>query len=104
MTKTNPPPQKLPRKFLEDPEVKAFMDALVKSVFLLWKHSRTLDSTAAETTITHTAPGTADYAIQDLTNSSAYGFVSKDEGNTVLQVVKNLQTRMTEIENHLSGQ
>ncbi len=53
---------------------------------------------AALTSITHTAPGTPDYAIQDLTNSSAYGFVTKDEGNSVLAVVKNLQIRVLDLE------
>lgn len=53
---------------------------------------------AALTTITHTAPGTPDYAVQDLINSSAYGFVTKDEGNTVLSVIKNLQQRVTDLE------
>ncbi len=54
--------------------------------------------TAALTTITHTAPGTPDYAVQDLINSSAYGFVTKDEGNSVLKVVANLQVKVNEIE------
>lgn len=53
---------------------------------------------AALTAITHTAPGTPDYAVQDLINSSAYGFVTKDEGNTVLSVIKNLQTRVADLE------
>lgn len=50
------------------------------------------------TTITHTAPGTPDYAIQDLINSNAYGFVTKDEGNSVLKVIANLQARVAELE------
>jgi len=54
--------------------------------------------TATLTALTHTAPGTPDYAIQDLTNSGGFGFVTKDEGNTVLSVVLNLQTRVTELE------
>jgi len=54
--------------------------------------------TAQLTSITHTAPGTPDYAIQDLINSNAYGFVTKDEGNTVLSVVLNLQARMAQVE------
>lgn len=58
-------------------------------------------NTAALTTITSTAPGTADYAIQDLVNSSAFGFVTKDEGNTVLAVIANLQTRVAELESKL---
>lgn len=53
------------------------------------------------TTITHTAPSSADYAIQDLINSSAYGFASKNEGNTVLSVIANLQTRVNELETKL---
>ncbi len=54
--------------------------------------------TAQFTTITHSAPGTPDYAIQYLINSSAYGFVTKDEGNSVLKVIANLQARMAEVE------
>ena len=57
--------------------------------------------TAQLTTITHTAPGTPDYAIQDLTNSSAYGFVTKDEGNSVLSVIANLQARLAQVEARL---
>jgi hypothetical protein len=53
------------------------------------------------TSITHTPPGTPDYAIQDLINSSAYGFATKDEGNTVLKVILNLQTRMVALETEL---
>jgi len=53
------------------------------------------------TSITHTAPGTPDYAIQDLTNSSGYGFVTKDEGNTVLSVILNLQARLAQVEARL---
>jgi len=54
--------------------------------------------TAALTTLTYTAPGTPDYAVQDLTNSGGYGFVTKDEGNTVLSVIANLQARVNELE------
>lgn len=53
------------------------------------------------TTITHTAPGTADYAIQSLTDSNGFGFVTADEGNTVLSVIANLQTRVNELESRL---
>lgn len=59
-------------------------------------------NTAALTDITFTAPGTADYAIQDLTDSGGFGFATKDEGNTVLSVVKNLQTRVAELESKLA--
>jgi len=55
-------------------------------------------ATAALTTLTHTAPSTPDYAIQDLVNAGPFGFVTKDEGNSVLKVVANLQARVTELE------
>lgn len=50
------------------------------------------------TDITHTAPGTPDYAIQDLTTTTPYGFVSQDEGNTLLKVVQANKVRIAEIE------
>lgn len=50
------------------------------------------------TTITHSGPASADYAIQDLTSSSPFGFVTKDEGNSVLSVIRNLQIRVAELE------
>lgn len=55
------------------------------------------------TSITSTAPGTPDYAIQDLINTSAYGFVTKDEGNTVLSVIANLQVRVAQLESRLQA-
>jgi hypothetical protein len=57
--------------------------------------------TAQLTTLTHTAPGTPDYAIQNLTTSTPYGFVTADEGNSVLKVVANLQARLAEVEARL---
>ena len=57
--------------------------------------------TAQNTSITHTAPGTPDFAIQDLTQTTPFGFVTKDEGNTVLQVILNIQTRLAEVEARL---
>lgn len=59
--------------------------------------------TAQLTTITHTAPSTPDYAVQNLTNSSPYGFATADEGNTVLSVVANLQARLAEVEARLEA-
>ncbi|MDP2218532.1 MAG: hypothetical protein Q8J68_14740 [Methanolobus sp.] len=56
--------------------------------------------TAALTTLTFTAPGTPDYAIADLV-AGGYGFVAKDEGNTVLSVIANLQTRILALERRL---
>lgn len=53
---------------------------------------------AALTTITHTAPGTPDYALQNMTNSSPFGFATQDEANTLLSVVKNLQQRVLDLE------
>ena len=49
------------------------------------------------TTITHTSP-TADYAIQDLTQTTPWGFADHHEGNTELKVVANLQIRLAELE------
>lgn len=54
------------------------------------------------TTLTHTAPGTPDYAVQALT-AGGYGFVSADEGHSVLAVIANLQARCAELENRLSA-
>ena len=53
------------------------------------------------TDITHTAPGSDDFTIQDLTDSGGFGFVTKDEGNTVLKVIANLQARVAELEDRL---
>ena len=62
-----------------------------------------LSMTTQLTTITHTAPGTPDYALQDMTNSSPYGFVTQDEANTLLSVVENLQVRVQELEDMLDA-
>lgn len=59
--------------------------------------------TAQLTTITSTAPGTPDYAVQDLTTTTPYGFVTKDEGNTVLSVIANLQARVAQLESRLQA-
>lgn len=59
--------------------------------------------TAQDTTITHTAPGTADYAIQGITSTTPFGFVSADEGNTVLKVIANLQVRLAQVEARLEA-
>jgi len=57
--------------------------------------------TTALTTVTFSAPGTPDYAVQDLTTSTPYGFVTADEGQTVLSVIANLQARVNEMETAL---
>jgi len=59
--------------------------------------------TTALTTVTCSAPSTPDYAIADLTATSPYGFVAKDEGQTVLKVVANLQTRLGDLETKLQA-
>lgn len=59
--------------------------------------------TSQLTTITFTDPSTPDYAIQDLTQSSPYGFVTADEAQTVLSVIANLQTRVSELESRLQA-
>lgn len=59
--------------------------------------------TAQDTTITHTAPGTPDYAIAALTQTSPFGFASGDEGHTVLKVIANLQVRLAEVEARLEA-
>jgi len=59
--------------------------------------------TAQLTTITHTAPGTPDYVVQDLVQNTGFGFVTKDEGNTVLSVIANLQARVAQLEARLGS-
>ena len=59
--------------------------------------------TAALTGITSTAPGTPDYALQDLVQNTGFGFATKDEGNSLLAVVANLQTRVGEIATRLAN-
>ena len=59
--------------------------------------------TTALTSITATAPGTPDYAIANLTATSPYGFVSADEGQTVLTVIANLQARVNQLESRLQA-
>lgn len=53
--------------------------------------------TTALTDLTHTAPGTPDYALQDLVQNTGFGFVSKDEGNTTLKVIQANKVRIAEI-------
>lgn len=57
--------------------------------------------TAQDTTLTSAAPGSPDFAIQTLTQTSPFGFVTSDEAQTVLQVIANLQTRVQELEDRL---
>ena len=52
------------------------------------------------TALTYTAPGADDFAIQDFGDAvtGKFAFISKDEANTVLKVIANLQTRVAELE------
>lgn len=60
--------------------------------------------TAQLTTITPASgEGTPDYAIQALTNSSGFGFVTQQEGTTTLYVIKNLQERVAQLEARLEA-
>jgi hypothetical protein len=59
--------------------------------------------TAQLTAITSTAPSPADFAIQDLTQTTPFGFVTKNEGNTVLSVIANLQTRVAQLESRFQA-
>lgn len=60
--------------------------------------------TAQLTTITPAdAEGTPDYAIQAITATTPYGFATAQEAITVLYVIKNLQTRLAEVEARLEA-
>lgn len=107
----NPPPTRVPPEFSQDPNVIRFMDELLRSIYLIWSGievnvgfygtdqvTQASALTTALASLTHTSPGTPDYAIQNLTTTSPFGFVTQDEGNTVLSVILNLQTRVNELE------
>lgn len=55
------------------------------------------------TTVTCTAPGTPDYALQDLVQNTGFGFATKDEGNSALKALANLQVRLAEVEARLEA-
>jgi hypothetical protein len=59
--------------------------------------------TTALMTLTYTAPGTPDYALQDLVQNTGFGFATKDEGNTALSVIANLQARINDLETRLKA-
>jgi hypothetical protein len=87
-------------------EIEASGSAVMLGFFGVTPVVRPTALTTQLTTITHTAPGTPDYALQDLVDSSggaAFGFATKDEGNTLLSVVANLQTRVGELETKLQA-
>ena len=65
--------------------------------------------TSELTDLTHTAPSSPDYAVQDLVQSDVptagegFGFVTKDEGNTVLKVIQANKVRIQAIEDALQA-
>lgn len=59
--------------------------------------------TTALTSLTQAGSFTPDYAIQAFTNSTPFGFVTADEAETVLSVIRNLQTRVGELETKLQA-
>jgi len=112
----NPPPVKIPDEFRKNAEVQRFMDELLKSVYLIWAGieknvgfygtdpvTQGAALTQALTTLSHSNPTVPDYAIQDLTTTSPFGFVSFNEGASVLKVIINLQQRVNELEARLDS-
>jgi len=70
--------------------------------------TRAAAMTAQLTTITYTVPATPDYDIQDFIDvagdgSHGYAFASRDEANSLLAVIANLQARVQELENALNA-
>ena len=53
--------------------------------------------TAAVATITHTAPGTDDFAWADVTTTTPYGLANQDEARSVLKAIRINQLRIKEI-------
>ena len=52
------------------------------------------------TSITHTSPGSNDYALQSMV-AGGFGLVTEDEAHTLLAVIRNLQVRLAEVEGKL---
>lgn len=59
--------------------------------------------TTALTHITAKLPVSYDYVIADLTQTIPFGFASANEGQTVLTVIHNLQTRVDQLEARLQA-
>jgi hypothetical protein len=59
--------------------------------------------TAQLTTISQAGSFTPEYTIQAMTNTTPFGFVSLDEAETVLSVIQNLQTRVSELESRIQS-
>ena len=59
--------------------------------------------TSQLTTILQSGIFTPDYTIQAVTNTSPFGFVTADEAETFISVVRNLQVRIAELEARLQS-
>jgi hypothetical protein len=59
--------------------------------------------TASLTNLSQAGTFTPDFTIQALTNSSPWGFVTQDEAETVLSVIRNMQIRINELESRLQA-
>ncbi len=55
------------------------------------------------TTLTYTAPGTPNYNVAAVTQTTPFGFTTADEAHTILSVIKNLQDRVGQMETKLQG-
>jgi hypothetical protein len=60
-------------------------------------------ATVAPASFTHTAPSVADYLIQAPVQNTGFGFVTADEMNSTLAVLKNAITRIAELEARLKS-
>jgi hypothetical protein len=58
-------------------------------------------ATVATSGFTVTAPGGADYLIQALVQNTGFGFVTANEGQSFLALVKNMYTRLEEMQARL---
>ncbi len=63
--------------------------------------SKAAPLTTGLTQITAKLPVLPDYVIADLTQTTPFGFVSANEGQTVLTVISNLQARVNQLEARL---
>lgn len=52
---------------------------------------------------THTAPGADDYAFQGVTQTTPFGYVNANEGNSHLKATQNLLQRVADIEARLQA-
>ena len=59
--------------------------------------------TASLGTLSQAGSFTPDYAIQALTNTSAWGFATQDEAESVLSVIINMQLRINQLETRLQA-